>query len=235
MLCSYKILSYFLYRAVPTLSPFPPFLSPSLPTYLRSLFHLSPSPPSVQPYLFISSRSLLPRPYIAPALLPVAAQPITLQLTFPSTQPPPFNPIPTHSASPHLTPSHLTPLHTGTGLSPPPCPLGRYGNTTGLGSEDACTMCDAGLYCSTPGLSHPNGICTPGFYCPEGTFFLKDEHDLSSVVYTISFGFKFLPFQVIFSFLFVFQPFCVSSFPLPPSLVLMFSSILTPLLFHLLS
>ena len=96
-------------------------------------------------------------------------------------------------------------------------------------------MCDAGLYCSTPGLSHPNGICTPGFYCPEGTFFLKDEHDLNSVVYTISFGLKFLPFQVIFSFLFVFQPFCVSFFPLPPSLVLMFSSLLTPLLFHLLS
>ena len=205
MLCGYKILSYFQYRAVPTLSPFPPFLSPSLPTYLRSLFHLSPSPPSVQPYLFISSRSLLPRPYIAPALLPVAAQPITLPTNIP------LNPHLLHSPqsppTPPHPPTHLAPLHTGTGLSPPPCPLGRYGNTTGLGSEDACTMCDAGLYCSTPGLLHPNGICTPGFYCPEGTFFLKDEHDLSSVVYTISFGFKFLPFQVIFSFLFVFQPF----------------------------
>jgi hypothetical protein len=58
----------------------------------------------------------------------------------------------------------------GTGVSPPPCPVGRYGNTTGLESEDACHICDAGKYCSTVGLTYPNGLCSPGFYCPEGSY-----------------------------------------------------------------
>ena len=58
----------------------------------------------------------------------------------------------------------------GTGATIPPCPIGRYGNTTNLQTEDDCRICDAGHFCSATGLSRPNGVCSPGFFCPEGSF-----------------------------------------------------------------
>ena len=49
-----------------------------------------------------------------------------------------------------------------------PCPAGRYGNTTGLAAPEDCTLCDAGHYCSQPGLIHPDGLCAAGHYCVLG-------------------------------------------------------------------
>ena len=60
-------------------------------------------------------------------------------------------------------------VYLGTGVFPTPCPTGRYGNTTGLEAEDSCHICDAGRFCSATGLSRPDGSCTAGYYCPEGT------------------------------------------------------------------
>ncbi|MGH0137990.1 UNVERIFIED_CONTAM: hypothetical protein FKN15_065321 [Acipenser sinensis] len=74
-----------------------------------------------------------------------------------------------------------------------PCPTGTFNNRTGLSDVSECVSCPAGEYCSSAGLSQPTGacmtgflcflgafsphplgdstgrICTPGFYCPQGT------------------------------------------------------------------
>lgn len=65
--------------------------------------------------------------------------------------------------------SFKIPSLPGTGISPVPCPIGTYNNILGIKSSYECHVCDAGSYCSTSGLPGPNGLCTPGFYCPEGT------------------------------------------------------------------
>jgi hypothetical protein len=57
----------------------------------------------------------------------------------------------------------------GTGLDWQPCPIGKYGASAGLQSENECTMCTAGMYCSSEALKAPNGLCTKGFYCPLGS------------------------------------------------------------------
>ncbi|XP_038634725.1 latent-transforming growth factor beta-binding protein 1-like [Scyliorhinus canicula] len=48
------------------------------------------------------------------------------------------------------------------------CPVGRYGNKTGLASLDDCTLCDPGFYCGHPGLTAPQGPCAAGYYCKLG-------------------------------------------------------------------
>ena len=45
------------------------------------------------------------------------------------------------------------------------CPIGTYGNRTGLTVEDDCTECDAGYFCQTPGLVRPTLLCAAGHYC----------------------------------------------------------------------
>ena len=50
--------------------------------------------------------------------------------------------------------------------TPIPCPLGTYGNGTGL-SE--CTPCPGGTYCASEGLAVPEGQCEAGYYCTEAS------------------------------------------------------------------
>lgn len=49
--------------------------------------------------------------------------------------------------------------------TPTPCPIGTFGNTTHLRSQDECTACTAGYYCDGLGLPSPTGLCDPGYYC----------------------------------------------------------------------
>ncbi|KAI0235934.1 hypothetical protein LSAT2_013520, partial [Lamellibrachia satsuma] len=48
------------------------------------------------------------------------------------------------------------------------CPIGYYGNRTGLTAAVDCTPCDPGYYCPMPGLTAPFGQCEPGHYCKQG-------------------------------------------------------------------
>ena len=48
------------------------------------------------------------------------------------------------------------------------CPPGGYGNTTGLGAETDCPLCDPGYYCPMPELTMPYAECTQGYYCAGG-------------------------------------------------------------------
>ena len=49
-----------------------------------------------------------------------------------------------------------------------PCPLGTFSNITGLFDESNCTQCTPGMYCGRLALTEPDGLCSPGFYCPQG-------------------------------------------------------------------
>jgi hypothetical protein len=49
------------------------------------------------------------------------------------------------------------------------CPNGTYSNQPGLTSKDACTPCDAGMYCGASGLTSPSGPCKEGFFCGGGS------------------------------------------------------------------
>ncbi|EDO40915.1 predicted protein, partial [Nematostella vectensis] len=53
------------------------------------------------------------------------------------------------------------------------CPRGTFSNNTGLWSDSQCTICTAGSYCGSQGLTEPSGLCRAGFYCPEGS---QDEN-----------------------------------------------------------
>ena len=53
-------------------------------------------------------------------------------------------------------------------VSPNPCPVGTFSNLTHLGSANECRLCTPGMYCQTEGLVKPTGLCSRGFYCPEG-------------------------------------------------------------------
>jgi len=57
---------------------------------------------------------------------------------------------------------------SGTG-KPINCPAGTYQPNTRIKSLDSCIACPAGKYCSKPGLSAPDGICSAGFFCPTGS------------------------------------------------------------------
>ena len=60
---------------------------------------------------------------------------------------------------------------TGT-HTPPKCPSGTFSNSTGLSNETECTICTAGYFCTTSGITEVQGPCTAGYYCPEGKVFL---------------------------------------------------------------
>ena len=53
---------------------------------------------------------------------------------------------------------------------PEPCPIGTFGNSTDLRSQEDCTPCTAGYYCDGMGLTHPTGLCDPGYYCISRAF-----------------------------------------------------------------
>ena len=48
------------------------------------------------------------------------------------------------------------------------CPNGTYNPTYGGQVPTACIACDPGKVCNGVGLSAPNGLCAPGFYCIRG-------------------------------------------------------------------
>ena len=48
-------------------------------------------------------------------------------------------------------------------------PAGYYGADSGLSAATDCTKCPQGRYCSQAGLSAPDGLCDPGYYCASGT------------------------------------------------------------------
>lgn len=51
---------------------------------------------------------------------------------------------------------------------PKSCAPGSYGPVTGLYSQDMCTECPQGKYCSG-GQGSPDGDCDATFYCPIGS------------------------------------------------------------------
>lgn len=66
------------------------------------------------------------------------------------------------------TPGMTVPLGCGRGFYCPsgsanqrPCPLGTYGNMSGLAEERQCTQCDPGMYCEETGTIQPFGSESP--------------------------------------------------------------------------
>ena len=49
-----------------------------------------------------------------------------------------------------------------------PCPIGTFGNRTGLRAESECTDCLAGRYCETTALKAVTGLCNAGYFCLKG-------------------------------------------------------------------
>ncbi|CAG5113265.1 Oidioi.mRNA.OKI2018_I69.chr2.g7385.t1.cds [Oikopleura dioica] len=55
-----------------------------------------------------------------------------------------------------------------------PCPVGTYGNATGLHYQHNCKPCEPGKYCPSTGLTDADQIqCSRGYYCPLGTIYEK--------------------------------------------------------------
>ena len=49
-----------------------------------------------------------------------------------------------------------------------PCPSGTYSDRVGSVNSSLCSDCDGGRFCSTPGLTQPQGKCSAGYYCLAG-------------------------------------------------------------------
>ncbi|XP_061449372.1 neurogenic locus notch homolog protein 4-like [Rhineura floridana] len=64
-------------------------------------------------------------------------------------------------------PGHVCPPGTTSGTEHP-CSRGTYGPKAGAAEESDCEPCPAGMYCSSPGLSQPTGLCHQGYYCTRG-------------------------------------------------------------------
>lgn len=102
---------------------------------------------------------------------------LTSSSSFPVSKPRFLNLLPSLNRRP-LSPGTSPPLpparasfQTQTGVSEPePCPLGTYGNTTGLRKITDCKECDPGSYCDQRGLTNPAGPCDPGYYCLDGSY-----------------------------------------------------------------
>ncbi|KAF8822661.1 GCC2 and GCC3 domain-containing protein, partial [Cardiosporidium cionae] len=52
---------------------------------------------------------------------------------------------------------------------PIPCPLGTFSNTISAISASTCSLCTFGMFCNTTGLTKPSGMCSEGFFCPNGS------------------------------------------------------------------
>lgn len=50
------------------------------------------------------------------------------------------------------------------------CPPGTFGAGLGLESLSHCSDCLPGHYCAQAGLSFPDGLCDPGYYCSGGAY-----------------------------------------------------------------
>ena len=51
---------------------------------------------------------------------------------------------------------------------PAPCPAGRYGLSSGLGSAEECSLTPSGFY-TVEASRNVSGMCDPGYYCPTGS------------------------------------------------------------------
>lgn len=49
-----------------------------------------------------------------------------------------------------------------------PCENGTFNNLTGRANQHECTSCLPRYYCGEPGLTHPNTLCSSGYYCKTG-------------------------------------------------------------------
>ena len=54
-------------------------------------------------------------------------------------------------------------------LDPYLCPPGTYNPNPGGANNDECIITPAGTYVALPGAGKPEGLCSIGHYCPEGS------------------------------------------------------------------
>ncbi|KAJ1479739.1 hypothetical protein T484DRAFT_2850924 [Baffinella frigidus] len=54
----------------------------------------------------------------------------------------------------------------GEPTSPIPCPLSTFGNLSSAYALAHCHKCPPGMYCASPGIGLPSGLCGAGFICP---------------------------------------------------------------------
>ncbi|XP_026719422.1 zonadhesin-like [Athene cunicularia] len=69
------------------------------------------------------------------------------------------------STSGPCPPGHFCPA--GTSI-PQQCPVGTYSDGLSSWQDSSCTVCPAGHYCSSAGLTAPSGPCSAGHYCLPG-------------------------------------------------------------------
>jgi hypothetical protein len=53
-------------------------------------------------------------------------------------------------------------------VAPRPCPRGTFNNVLGSTTPSACSICTEGMYCASPNLTKPSGLCYAGFLCSRG-------------------------------------------------------------------
>ena len=113
----------------------------------------------------------------------------------------------------------------GTGADLQPCPLGTFGNTTGLGQVDECTPCTGGYYCGTPGSPDPDGMCDPGYYCSAGVDIATPTGDpmVNNGTGGLCFEGHFCPRGTAYP-----QPCAAGTFSLTTGTVISFLIVLTP-------
>ena len=76
----------------------------------------------------------------------------------------------------------------GTGSYLPPCPLGTFGNESGLGSVDQCQPCPGGFACQVFNGSLTTTPCEPGYFCRSGASSptpLKDVSGMYQIMITL--------------------------------------------------
>ncbi|XP_023817540.1 zonadhesin-like isoform X2 [Oryzias latipes] len=56
-----------------------------------------------------------------------------------------------------------------------PCPAGTFSRQMGLSSMSDCELCPPGTYCSSSGQAAPTGVCSPGYYCINGSVSSQPE------------------------------------------------------------
>jgi len=66
------------------------------------------------------------------------------------------------------------------------CPRGTFGNSTGVRRAEDCTPCTPGSFCQVQGLTEPTGLCSPGYFCLEGSDTSAPVNPLAPMVATIT-------------------------------------------------
>ncbi|RUS80925.1 hypothetical protein EGW08_011306, partial [Elysia chlorotica] len=108
------------------------------------------SPGSYAPTTQMANCTVCPAGYYC-----VAGSSITVELTAPS-----------HGVvTPKVCPAgYYCPNNTETDRQFP-CPLGTFGNVTGLEDSSQCVDCLPGYYCQAEGITEPSGLCNAGYFC----------------------------------------------------------------------